>query len=222
MITVTRRLSVVVAVLALAAAGAGCGRSGGGGDDDVASIDENAAATTEEPSDDGGGSTGPDSQEFQDAALEYAQCMRDHGIDIPDPTFDGDGGFTQIVPEGEGGGPEGPSDEFQAADDECRSIMEDALPEPEDLSPEEVAERQDQLLAMAQCMRDKGYDMPDPEVDSSGRVTIGRRGGPADGGSGTGPPADEDQFREDMEACQDEAGMDLPAGGPAGSRRSDG
>jgi hypothetical protein len=210
MITLTRRLSVTVAVLTLAAAGAGCGRGGGGGDDDVASID-NASATTETTEDGGGGANRPDSQEFQDAALAYAQCMRDHGIDVPDPTFTDDGGgMTQRIPEGED--PE--SDEFQAAEEECRSAMEDALPEPEQLSPQEQAERQDQLLEMAQCMRDKGYDMPDPEVDSSGRVRIGRNAGPNEAGPSTGPPADEEQFQQDMEACQEAAGMEGLGGGP--------
>jgi hypothetical protein len=220
MITVTRRLSVALAVLSLVAAGAGCARSGDGGTD-VASIDENAAATADEEPQDGGGSTGPDSQEFQDAMLEYAQCMRDHGIDMPDPEFDAGGGVRQIMPEGEGGGP-GPSEEFEAADEACRPILEDAMPEPEDLSPEELAERQDQMLAVAQCMRDKGYDMPDPQVDSDGRVIIERRGRP---GTGTeaGPPDDEEQFRDDMEACHEEAGTSLPAGPGGVTRRgSDG
>src|SRR5919109_1855174 len=33
----------------------------------------------------------------RDAALAFAQCMRDHGVDMPDPQFSGDGqsgGFT--------------------------------------------------------------------------------------------------------------------------------
>jgi hypothetical protein len=64
-------------------------------------------------------------------------------------------------------------------------------------------------------MRDKGYDMDDPEVDSSGRVRIGRNAGPNDAGSSNGPPDDEEQFQQDMEACQDQAGMDRPDGGPS-------
>src|SRR5262245_27530450 len=145
MITLTRRLTVAVAVLALAAAGGGCGRRG---DDssDVASIDENSAAAPDEATDDkGGGSGGPESQEFRDAMLEYAECMRDHGVDMPDPEFGEGGGFTQIVPDGEAGGPDGPSEEFLAADEACQPILEDAMPEAEQLSPEEQAERQDQI-----------------------------------------------------------------------------
>jgi hypothetical protein len=219
MITLTRRLTVAVAVLSLAAAAAGCG---GGGDDesDVASIDGNEAAAPEEESDGGGGTGGPDSQEFRDAMLEYAECMRDHGIDMPDPEFDEGGGAFQLMPEGEAGGHEGPSEEFQAADEACQPILEEAMPEAEQLSPEEQAERQDQMLAMAQCMRDKGYDMPDPQVDSNGRFRVERRAGAA---SGDGPPEDEEKFREDMEACSEEAGLpDGPAGGGGVTRGSGG
>jgi hypothetical protein len=219
MITLTRRLTVAVAVLALAAAGAGCGRSGDD-DSDVASIDDSsAAAAPDEEADDGGGSSGPGSQEFQDAMLEYAECMRDHGIDMPDPEFQGDGGVTQMMPEGEAGGP-GPSEEFEAADEACQPIIEDAMPEAEELSPEEQAERQDQMVAMAECMRDKGYDMPDPQVDSNGRVRIERRGSPS---SDTGPQEDQEQFQEDMEACSEEAGLpDSPVGGGGGVTRGSG
>ena len=31
-------------------------------------------------------------QQFQDAALEFAQCMRKNGVDVPDPDFSGGGG----------------------------------------------------------------------------------------------------------------------------------
>jgi hypothetical protein len=219
MITVTRRLTVAVAVLLLAAAGAGCGRDGDDGSD-VASIDGNAAAAPDEDADKGGGSGGPESQEFRDAMLDYAECMRDHGVDMPDPEFDEGGGAFQITPKDEDG-PDGPSEEFEAADEACQPILEDAMPEGEELSPEELAERQDQMLAMAQCMRDKGYDMPDPQVDSNGRFRVERRAGP---GAGTGPPEDEEQFREDMEACSEEAGLpDAPVGGGGGvTRRSGG
>jgi hypothetical protein len=49
--------------------------------------------------------------------------MRDHGIDMPDPDFSGGGAF-QIG--GEGVDPAAP--DFQAADEECRPILEDILP----------------------------------------------------------------------------------------------
>jgi hypothetical protein len=215
----TRRLTVTVAALTLAGLLAGCGGGGDGDGSDVASIDENAASESDDAPDEGGGDSPRDSQEFQDAMLEYAECMREHGIDMPDPEFNGDGGVTQRMPEGSAGqiGPDGePSEEFQAAEEACRSIIEDVMPEM-DLSPEEEAERQDQMLAMAECMRAKGHDMPDPEFGDDGSVRIGRRVGP-----GGADPADDEQFQEDMEACSEEAGLPRPGGPDTVGGSSDG
>jgi hypothetical protein len=216
---VTRRVTALVAALLLTAGlAAGCGGGGGDDGDGVASIDgpstENAEADGTD--DGGGGGSRPDETEFQDAMLEYAQCMRDHGIDMPDPEFDENGGATQVMgPDGDGTGPDGPSEEFEAADEECRVALEDALPEME-VSPEEQAEMQDQMVAVAECMRAKGHDMPDPEVNSDGGISITRRA-PAGGTT----PADEEQFQEDMDACQDDVGFEGPGDGPV-SRRDGG
>ena len=49
--------------------------------------------------------------------------MRYHGIDMPDPDFSGGGAF-QIG--GEGVDPEDSG--FQAADEECRPILDDIFP----------------------------------------------------------------------------------------------
>jgi hypothetical protein len=35
-------------------------------------------------------------KEMQEGALKFARCMREHGIDMPDPTFQG-GGVTMKV-----------------------------------------------------------------------------------------------------------------------------
>ena len=57
--------------------------------------------------------------ELEDAMVEFAQCMREHGVDMPDP---GDGGFVQRFDSKSGPGPE--DEEFQAAEKAC----EDKLP----------------------------------------------------------------------------------------------
>ncbi len=62
-----------------------------------------------------------DRQAMQDAALEYAQCMRDHGVDMPDPQFNGDGGMLQQGPRGIN--PDDPT--FQAAQEACEDILGD-------------------------------------------------------------------------------------------------
>jgi hypothetical protein len=217
-----RLVAASVAVLALLGGGVALARGGdggGGGSDGVATVDSSDGDQAQADDQSGGNSGRPDQSEMQDAMLEYAQCMRDQGIDMPDPEFNGDGGGMVIQgggPGGEGGSTGGPgpeSDEFQAADDECSSILDDVRGDMPQLSPEEVAEMQDKLVAMAQCMRDKGYDMPDPEVSSDGGVQIQMQGG---GPDGPGDPRSE-QFQADQQECNDQAGLENgPLGGGGG------
>jgi hypothetical protein len=66
-------------------------------------------------------------KEFQDAALEFAKCMREHGIDFPDPDFSGG----PMGGRGGGGGAFGRSGadrddpKFQAAQEACQSAFDD-------------------------------------------------------------------------------------------------
>lgn len=55
---------------------------------------------------------------FEDALVEYTQCMRDNGVDMPDPDFSGNGGIIDLG----GSGMEG--DDFEAADAICRSVFD--------------------------------------------------------------------------------------------------
>ena len=60
-------------------------------------------------------------QEFKKAALANARCMREHGIDFPDPVFDPNGGARvkidkRLNPEGA---------KFQAAQKACEKTMPD-------------------------------------------------------------------------------------------------
>jgi hypothetical protein len=180
------------------------GACGSDGDSsDVATLDESAAA--EDDSDGGGGGADGDlsEEEAEEAMLEFAQCMREHGIDMPDPDTSG-GGAVFVGPGSEDG--EAPDmEEFEAADEACRPLIEGVLGPPEEMTPEEQAEMQDQMLAMAQCMRDHGIDMPDPEFGEGGMVE--QRLGSEDG---EGPDIDpmSEEFQEAQEECAEEAGMD--------------
>jgi len=204
------RLIAAVGVVAVVAAVAFVGLSGGDGDDDgtdgVASIDGTETAEGEADDDGGGGGGRVDDSEFQDAMLEFAACMREHGIDMPDPEFDGDGGGVMI-----GGGPDEPGnqpsqEEFEAADEACSSIMDEVRPDIQ-LTPEEQAEMQDDMVAVSQCMRDKGWDMPDPQVNEDGSVMVERN--QDDPTSGKAPtPENREEHQSDMEACQEELGIE--------------
>jgi hypothetical protein len=60
---------------------------------------------------------------MQEAMLAFAKCMREHGIDMPDPQFSEDGRMTQRF----GSGDVNPDDpRFQEAAKACEPIVEEA------------------------------------------------------------------------------------------------
>lgn len=112
----------------------------------VVSIDENTVSTTIF-----------DEVTFEEGVLDFAQCMREEGIDFPDPTFDIDGNpqFDNVDVENE--------DEFEEAFTNCEDILRNALPEQFDLDPEVEAALVDASLEFSQCMREEGIsNFPDP------------------------------------------------------------
>jgi hypothetical protein len=131
----------------------------------------------------------------EDAMLDFAQCMRDNGVDMPDPQTGGGGVRIGI---GENGiDPQ--SETFQAAQQACQHFLGDAgFGGPRDLTQEQL----DQMVAFAQCMRDNGVDMPDPAADGSVNIRIrGQVGQGAAGPGGFDPQSEE--FQAAMEACED-------------------
>jgi hypothetical protein len=110
------------------------------------------------------GSTNASSGAQFQARLNFAKCMRSHGIDIPDPTA--------------GGGPAGggqvfkrldayPRAKVQAAQQACGSYLRQAFGN-DNQSPAQRAARRQQLVKFAQCMRAHGINIPDP-VQGQGR-----------------------------------------------------
>lgn len=140
--------------------------------------------------DEEGGGEGTDAADREDAMLDYAQCMREHGVPMEDPT--GDRGLLIKA--------DGSVDEetLKAAEEACGDLLEDVMGE--DGPGEMPAEQKEAMLAMAQCMRDRGWDMPDPQFDG-GRVTqrLDGRVDPED-------PA----FQRDSEECAQESGVEMP------------
>jgi hypothetical protein len=95
----------------------------------------------------------------EQAVLDLVACLRDNGLDIPDPQF----------------GPDGPtfadpsvllsidlrSDTFINAMDACDEFLAALQPE---VDPEQQAEQIEQQLQLAECMRREGVeDFPDPD-----------------------------------------------------------
>ena len=98
----------------------------------------------------------------EELALAFAECMRDEGIDFPDPVVSADGSVTLVDASSPDDLPFDPNDPaFDAATDVCGELLGGAsfLPSDDDLT-----ELQDDLLLFAQCLRDLGFDVVDPDI----------------------------------------------------------
>jgi hypothetical protein len=182
-----RSMLVAALVALLVAVASGCGSSSG--DEDVASLDGGTTTTEEESAQ----AAGDDEEEDpQEAALKWAKCMREHGVDVPDPKFDRQGRGTFRVG-GPGSGVDPRSERFQNAREACGSPFGNAGP-PE-LSEEDRAALQESLLEFAKCMREHGIDMPDPQFGEGGGGVFGF------GGPGFKVDPESPRFQEAQKAC---------------------
>jgi hypothetical protein len=186
--------ALAVLLLAVAALASGCG-STSSSDDGVAALDDSSTTTSESETDE---SEDDAEQDPQEAALEWAKCMREHGVDVPDPEVDADGGRVTIRP---GAGARRlddiDSDAFRKAQEECGAPFGRSARGPQ-LTPEQREEMQEAMLEFARCMREHGVDMPDPEFSGEGGRMLFRQ---QLGQGGINP--DSATFREAQEACQD-------------------
>ncbi|HYD10365.1 MAG TPA: hypothetical protein VEA78_09695, partial [Acidimicrobiales bacterium] len=177
------RRSLIAAIGATSLLLAACGGGGDDGADDVATLTEGERYAT----------TTSTTIDPEQAMLAFAECMRDNGVDFPDPGADGRHEISVEAAE---------EDEWQAAQEACEAHRPRMAP----VSEEDRAEIEEQARAMAECMRDRGWNMPDPVVRT-----------PGDGGVQVmqGAPDDIDfedpDFQADHEACGEELGFE---GGP--------
>jgi len=154
----------------------GCGKPGGG--DGVAS----AGGTPTASASSGTGNGKPDPVKDQENFLKYAQCMRDKGIDMPDPQMDG-GGISMSIPQGTD------KAKVDAANEQCKQFLPNGG-EPMKADPE----MQEKMRKFAQCMRENGIaDFPDPGEDGGIRI---------DGNQGGLDPQSE-AFKKAEAACKD-------------------
>jgi hypothetical protein len=192
---VVHRFLVAAALIILLGMSAACGGNGNAND---SALPDAAGASSASPS----GSSGDDEADLdpEDAMLKFAQCMREHGVDMPDPT---PGGGVRMNGDGLS------EDQMQAAQAACQKWMD--MAEPEDGGHELTEEEKQAFLDMAACMRERGYNFPDPTFDG-GRVTQ-----KIEKGEGNLPGPDDPAFKKDMEECSAEAGLDPPDEADGGS-----
>ena len=140
----------------------------------------------------GGSNSASTSTTSQDAArLKFTQCMRDHGVNIPDNPGQGGAGLQNID-----------RSKFQAAGQACQKYRQAAFGT---ISQSQRQAFQDAFVKFSSCMRQQGVDLPTP--------TAG--GGPPAGGAAIN--RNDPKFQAALKACQSK----LPnggrfGGGPAG------
>jgi len=162
--------------------------------------------------DDGGGAgSGAKGQDKAfEGALKFSKCMREHGIDMPDPQRVGKGGIKLS-----GGKVNFNDPKMKSAQSACQKYMQ--IGGGETLDPAKRAKLQEAALSYARCMRGHGVDMPDPKLAGNGGLTFqAGPGGPKSNGSGPkglGVNPDSPKFKSSDKACNHFLG-DRPGAGP--------
>jgi hypothetical protein len=122
-------------------------------------------------------------QKAQQAMLKFASCMRENGVDMPDPKFDG--GRVMMR--------QGKTDPETArkAEQACGKYR-DAVKPPE-MSDSDKAEMKKRALENARCMREHGIDFPDPQFEPNGGMRMK---------FGKGVKPESAKFKAAQEACR--------------------
>jgi hypothetical protein len=228
MMRTARRMNL--ALVALVAAGALTVACGGGGDDDggddVASLDEGSSEEESAQSDE---------EAQEEDLLDWVECMRGEGVEIPDPTRDEDGNLVIGGGVGVGGGGPGGGEEpvdqgaMDAATETCGPPPQVGGQYTDD--PETRQAIEDAAFEFARCMRDEGIeDFPDPDFSNNGPGGEARTDSGGDGSSvALGPFGDVDmddpEIAAAFEVCQDlmqPEGLDEPGGTDSSDEASEG
>jgi hypothetical protein len=176
------RTRIAVAVIGAALLLGGCGAK---------TDDGSKVASISTPSQTGGPAAADTSgKSDEDKMRDFAKCMREHGVDMPDPKPAGDGGMAIAL-----GGDGADASKIDAAQNACKHLM----PNGGEMKPPS-AEELDKMRKDAKCMREHGVDMPDPDPSGKGATRIG--------GVGDDPK----KFEAAAKAC----GMGLPTHAEAG------
>src|SRR5918911_28494 len=128
-----------------------------------------------------------------DGAVKFSRCMREHGLDFPDPQRSGNGAIR--IGGGPGKGPRPDDAKVQAAQKDCQKYLQAGGGPPPD--PAQQAKARDAFVQYARCMRPKGINMPDPKAGPGGGILV--QAGPGKGGNG--PRPDSPAFKAADKVC---------------------
>ncbi|MEA2010252.1 MAG: hypothetical protein U9N78_06070 [Actinomycetota bacterium] len=150
-------------ILALALVAGAC--SDNGESSQIASLETDTADTSNEAETD---DVDP-LVETEAAMLDFAQCLREQGFEVGDPTVDADGNVQlppiEFTSEVSGGDPEEGMADINKAMTSCEEHLEGVVMTGNSSS---ASGFEDTLLEYTQCMRANGYDMPDPDLSGGG------------------------------------------------------
>jgi hypothetical protein len=176
---------------------------GSGSDAEVATLDE----TVTTPS----ASADELDADAEENLLEFAQCMRDNGVpEFPDPSFDGNGNLEFGARQELGVDRETLNGAFEACGDLVEGLIQNFI-------GGDFTELEDTFLEFAECMRDNGIDMPDPDFSQGFGPGAGGRAGIF--GEDVDPESPE--FQAAAEECQSIFEGQFGFGGPGGGRSGD-
>jgi hypothetical protein len=140
--------AVVFGAVVLFAGGCGSNASSG-----VASVNGNSGKAS---------ATSTPKANQEQLALQATKCMREHGVNMADPTVDAKGNVRLQPPTG---GDRLSQAELQKARDACQQYFQGLQ---QGFSNQDQTQSRDALLKYARCMRKNGYDMPDPNFSAQG------------------------------------------------------
>ena len=92
--------------------------------------------------------------------MDFAECLRNEGMEITDPMVDSDGNIQKPEPVE---GATASKEEWIEAYEVCGEIIENITFEKKEI---DRSEQVDQYVEMATCMRDQGFDMEDPTAET--------------------------------------------------------
>lgn len=210
----SRRLAVVAAIAAIGLVAAACGGGADASTDGVASLEgaESVVATT---------TAAPEStsDDVEQAVLAFAACMRDHGVDMEDPTVSADGTIEFGFRAGGGAASDIDRGALRDARDACSEHLESVTL---GFRRGDDSEIQDLMFEYAQCMRDNGYQMDDPDFSGFGPAGEGEDDAPRSGPFGVIDPEDP-AFQSAQAECEDIlAGFGRPPGAGRGGANDNG
>ena len=139
------------------------------------------------------------------ARLKLAKCVREQGIDVPDPSAAGGppGALAALVRNlAQKYGLTKLNDAIQR----CRRYVDQAFPRLAQ-TPAALAQRQREALAFARCLRAHGIDVPDPQANGIATGLI-----KALNGVDQSSPA----FKSAVQVCARALGLPAPAGSGVG------